>query len=170
MNNWLDYVECTKLKAFVEVISASSVRAGSQYFMMASGLGGMRPNTVVLGFYDTSLPEDTTHNAVGFVWRKTRPLLKYCSEEDDTQFESVAAKFPHLRTSVDEQQLQPLEYVGIIKDSLQLDMNVCILRNFQNLDKSHLKHGTIGETPTNVKMHSKIAFAFAFAFRCVAIV
>eukprot|EP00118_Oscarella_pearsei_P012874 m.97967 g.97967 ORF g.97967 m.97967 type:complete len:68 (+) comp36969_c0_seq4:1864-2067(+) len=49
MNNWLDYVECTKLKAFVEVISASSVRAGSQYFMMASGLGGMRPNTVVLG-------------------------------------------------------------------------------------------------------------------------
>eukprot|EP00118_Oscarella_pearsei_P012873 m.98066 g.98066 ORF g.98066 m.98066 type:complete len:50 (+) comp36969_c0_seq36:1864-2013(+) len=34
MNNWLDYVECTKLKAFVEVISASSVRAGSQYFMM----------------------------------------------------------------------------------------------------------------------------------------
>eukprot|EP00118_Oscarella_pearsei_P012872 m.98052 g.98052 ORF g.98052 m.98052 type:complete len:115 (+) comp36969_c0_seq32:2283-2627(+) len=26
-------------------------------------------------------------------------------------------------------------------------MNVCILRNFQNLDKSHLKHGTIDVWP-----------------------
>lgn len=41
-----------QLKAFPETVAARSVRDGAQTLLMTSGLGGMRPNTLVIGFFD----------------------------------------------------------------------------------------------------------------------
>ncbi|KAJ3603955.1 hypothetical protein NHX12_028696, partial [Muraenolepis orangiensis] len=58
-DSWLSLVDHLNIKAFVNLTLADSVRHGVQQLLFISGLGGMRPNTLVLGFYDDSPPEDT---------------------------------------------------------------------------------------------------------------
>jgi len=55
VNHWLEFVESTKIEAFPEVVIAPSVRAGAQSLVLTSGISGMKPNTVILGFYDMYL-------------------------------------------------------------------------------------------------------------------
>jgi len=46
-----DMIRRTKIKAFYELAIAQSVRAGVANITLIAGLGGMRPNTVIFGFW-----------------------------------------------------------------------------------------------------------------------
>ena len=48
---WLDFLNMAKIKAFPEITVASSVKVGMESLLLAAGLGQMKPNTVMLGFY-----------------------------------------------------------------------------------------------------------------------
>jgi potassium/chloride transporter 9 len=48
---WVSFLDDTRFKAFVETTIASSMRHGVCNLLMTAGLGGLRPNTVILGFY-----------------------------------------------------------------------------------------------------------------------
>ncbi|XP_015753695.1 PREDICTED: solute carrier family 12 member 9-like [Acropora digitifera] len=91
---WLNFVDCTGIKAFVELTVTKTIRAGAQNLLMASGLGGMKPNTLVLGFYDHELPRDNFSRGV---FKKRRFPWMRNNRQDEIQ-RSVQLQLPPLRT------------------------------------------------------------------------
>ncbi|KAI8348534.1 amino acid permease-domain-containing protein [Mortierella sp. GBAus27b] len=51
-SSWLKFVDVLHIKAFVNLNVAESVRIGARNLLTGTGLGGMRPNIVVLGAFN----------------------------------------------------------------------------------------------------------------------
>ncbi|CAH1772255.1 unnamed protein product [Owenia fusiformis] len=128
---WLSLVDKLKIKAFVELTIAKTVREGVHHLVHLSGLGGMKPNTICLGFYDNSIPEDSIvkHKGRGQRRRIKFPLF---DESGDWTFED---NFPDLRKYGESKDLSIEEYIHIVADAVKFKKNVCLCRHFHRMDK-----------------------------------
>lgn len=139
-DSWLSLVDHLNIKAFVNLTLADSVRHGVQHLLFISGLGGMRPNTLVLGFYDDCLPKDTlTAPSVS-----STPSLDSSSPSQDEEQHTSQFHFSSLRGHGDKQPSQspdgkvlgPQEYVAIIADAMKMSKNVILARYFNDFIRS----------------------------------
>ncbi|CAH2099296.1 unnamed protein product [Euphydryas editha] len=117
---WLKLIDHLKVKAFVELCLAESIRSGAAHLTRLSGLGAMKPDTVLLGFRDTANPKDFFRD----------PSSPYKTQEFD--LDSGQVVFP-ARTSLSP-RVSAAEYVRIVSDVLCVNKNVCLCRHFHNLD------------------------------------
>ncbi|KAL3282290.1 hypothetical protein HHI36_005478 [Cryptolaemus montrouzieri] len=120
-SHWLNLIDHLKVKAFVELTVANTIREGAKHLMRISGMGAMKPNTVVLGFLGDEKPEDFL-------------------QSDESSYQNVDFSneiFP----LEEESTLKPLEYILILSDVLKLNKNLCICRNFHKLKKDPKKFG-----------------------------
>ncbi|KAL0973357.1 hypothetical protein UPYG_G00202410 [Umbra pygmaea] len=134
--SWLSLVDHLNIKAFVNLTLADSVRHGVQHLLFISGLGGMRPNTLVLGFYDDCPPED----------KLTDPTFSSFSADAttlplDPESECPTYHFSAVRESVgfrggDGKVLGPQEYVSVIADAMKMSKNVALARYFHQFDRA----------------------------------
>lgn len=97
-------------------------------------LGGMRPNTLILGFYDDCTPEDNLSD-------ETLPsavlgLDKACPTMDPGQ--QTSPIFPPVRGAEDSKDLQEEEYVSIIADAVKMGKNVALARYFNQFDRNEI--------------------------------
>lgn len=51
-NTWTKYIDFSHVKAFVNVAISPAVEWGVRNIVLGAGLGGMRPNIIVMGFYN----------------------------------------------------------------------------------------------------------------------
>uniref|UniRef100_UPI00398F06CE solute carrier family 12 member 9 n=1 Tax=Pristiophorus japonicus TaxID=55135 RepID=UPI00398F06CE len=130
-NFWLSLVDKLNVKAFVDLTLSPTVRQGVQHLLRITGLGGMKPNTLVLGFYDQCVPED---------YFLCDPAFKDAKENDhfgvDTA--SLQAHFPPVRGGEAAKSLSAPEYVAIVSDALKMRKNVCLARYFFAMDRRDL--------------------------------
>uniref|UniRef100_A0A8C5U759 Solute carrier family 12 member 9 n=1 Tax=Malurus cyaneus samueli TaxID=2593467 RepID=A0A8C5U759_9PASS len=119
-DSWLSLVDKLNVKAFVSLTLAPSVRHGVRQLLFTSGLGGMRPNTLVLGFYDDEAPQDGLARHPAFTSAR----------------EEVPLGFPPLRAPTAPKLLSAREYVGIVADALKMLRNVLLARQLESLDKA----------------------------------
>ncbi|RXM94755.1 Solute carrier family 12 member 9 [Acipenser ruthenus] len=130
-NFWLSLVDRLNVKAFVDLTLSESVRQGAQHLLRITGLGGMKPNTLVLGFYDSCTPED---------YFLQDPAFRDGLENDHFGVDNSAlqAHFPPVRDREGSKALGPSEYVSLVSDALKMGKNVCLGRYFHLLEKGAL--------------------------------
>ncbi|XP_054840189.1 solute carrier family 12 member 9-like [Eublepharis macularius] len=116
-DSWLQLVDRLNIKAFVNLTLSDSVRHGTQQLLFISGLGGMRPNTIALGFYDNRTSEDCLSQHPAF------------SSNEDTAW----LNFPPVWDSANRKRLSSREYVAIIADAVKMRRNVLLARSFDDL-------------------------------------
>ena len=137
--NWVNLVDNLKIKAFVELTLSSTIKDGIYNLIRLSGLGGMKPNTVIMGFYDASAPEDLLKNRV---FSRRRKMLNYGlnSTRYCTSFQTALNNygFEELRKEEEPKRLDLEGYVELIRNTLKLKKNLCIARKFNILSKETL--------------------------------
>ncbi|KAJ8267158.1 hypothetical protein GJAV_G00139210 [Gymnothorax javanicus] len=131
---WLSLVDKLGVKAFVDLTLSLSVRQGTQHLLRITGLGGMKPNTLVLGFYDTSVPDDYFLQDPVFCPGSRGQASSKGSDEFGVDLASLLAHFPPVRGSECPRSLSATEYVGIISDAIKMGKNVCLGRYFCQLE------------------------------------
>lgn len=124
--HWLTLVDHLKVKAFIEITVAHTIRDGMLQMIRMSGLGAMKPNTIVLGFYDEESPKDFFESTDSQY--RTSIFSDVETSEGRQLFE--------LRSVNSGKKLDATQFVGMIADILKLKKNVCVCRHFHNLEKS----------------------------------
>ncbi|XDV33363.1 hypothetical protein PO909_003787 [Leuciscus waleckii] len=137
-DSWLSLVDHLNIKAFVNLTLADSIRHGVQHMLFISGLGGMRPNTVVLGFYDDTLPQDRLLDATLSLSNDGSSQLDDPEDQSDPPFH-----FPPVRGAWDGKSLGPQEYVCIIADAVKMLKNIALARYFDQFDRTHALQGPV---------------------------
>lgn len=133
---WLSLVDRAQVKAFVDLTLSPSVRQGAQHLLRISGLGGMKPNTLVLGFYDDAAPQDH------FL---TDPA--FSEPADGTQeggSPALSTLFPPPRAPGSPRALSPQDYVATVADALKMNKNVVLARACGALPPERLSRGSGG--------------------------
>uniref|UniRef100_UPI0037E74B34 solute carrier family 12 member 9-like n=1 Tax=Semicossyphus pulcher TaxID=241346 RepID=UPI0037E74B34 len=130
-DSWLSLVDHLNIKAFVNLTLADSVRHGVQNLLFITGFGGMRPNTLVLGFYDDCTPQDDLQGKVlqsrGHGFDAVSPTTD--PNEQRTPF------FPNVRGADDPKDIQEEEYVSVIADAVKMGKNVTLARYFNQFNR-----------------------------------
>ncbi|XP_076145941.1 solute carrier family 12 member 9-like isoform X1 [Alosa pseudoharengus] len=122
--HWLSLVDLLEVKAFVDLTLSSSVRQGTQHLLRITGLGGMKPNTLILGFYDNCVPDD---------YFLQDPVFYGGASTLNVDLPSLQAHFPPVRNHESPWRLGPEEYVGMVRDAIKMGKNVCLARYFHQL-------------------------------------
>ncbi|XP_068441774.1 zgc:153039 isoform X2 [Clinocottus analis] len=138
-DSWLSLVDHLNIKSFVNLTLADSVRHGVQHLLFISGLGGMRPNTLVLGFYDDCLPTDTLIDpSLSFAGSSADPS----DSSQDAERHEPLFHFASLRGSGGggggRKVVGPEEYVAIIADAMKMLKNVVLARYFDGFDRARV--------------------------------
>ncbi|GAC94804.1 hypothetical protein PHSY_002377 [Pseudozyma hubeiensis SY62] len=129
---WLKLVDLTGIKSFVDVVIAKDEREGARNLILSCGLGGMRPNIVVMGY-----PSDMRHPA-----KVARSTYGSGHRSDGSEITIRGLSWPQrqhqavdvgsLPTDVARREtpIKPTTYVGIMEDSLALNKALAIAYGF----------------------------------------
>ncbi|XP_024130183.1 solute carrier family 12 member 9 [Oryzias melastigma] len=132
-DSWLSLVDHLKIKAFVNFTLADSVRHGVQNLLFISGFGGMRPNTLILGFYDDCIPQD---NLCSDLLLSDEGLDTVCPIINPGQH--LSPFFPDVRGAEEPKELREEEYVSVIADAVKMGKNVILARYFNQFDRQEV--------------------------------
>lgn len=142
---WTNYIsEFSRIKAFVQLTMSPSLTWGIRNLILSAGLGGMRPNIAIMGFYNMEeLRRSRTHLNVPDVPLSTaskmrRPAnlktkAKSKRRRGDTSARLLEGFLPTdiIRT---EGSMSPADYMTMLEDvALQYRLNVGVAHGFNDL-------------------------------------
>ncbi|EHK41830.1 hypothetical protein TRIATDRAFT_29516 [Trichoderma atroviride IMI 206040] len=142
---WTRYIsDFSRIKAFVQLTMSPSITWGIRNLILSSGLGGMRPNIAVLGFYNMEDLRRSSHRLrvpdipmapASKMNRPPRPHAGgYTRSRGDTSARLMDGFLPTdaIRT---EDMMSPTEYMTALEDlTLMYRLNVAVAYGFDGLE------------------------------------
>uniref|UniRef100_A0A672SV39 Solute carrier family 12 member 9 n=1 Tax=Sinocyclocheilus grahami TaxID=75366 RepID=A0A672SV39_SINGR len=118
------------------------------YLSPVSSWGGMRPNTLVLGFYDDIPPQDLLQDSSLSICKFTDNSSQTDDPEDQND---PPCHFPPVRGGVSVgrggvwggKSMGPQEYVCVIADAVKMLKNVALARYFGQFDRTQALQGPV---------------------------
>ncbi|EFE42417.1 hypothetical protein TRV_02857 [Trichophyton verrucosum HKI 0517] len=135
---WNKFIEFSKVKAFINITAAPNIEWGARNVVLSAGLGGMRPNVVVIDQFRKDNSDASLDPGLPLI----RPTRRTSSNVSD------GAGEPLRKTRTDSFERDPpmnvQSYLTVLEDLLfQLRMNVAVARGFENIELP----GTNDESP-----------------------
>ncbi|KAF9951980.1 hypothetical protein BGZ72_006600 [Mortierella alpina] len=146
-SSWLKFVDVLHIKAFVNLSIADNVRIGARNLLIGTGLGGMRPNIVVLGSFNLDRyfrdKQELQQEGQSQIYPLSPMALQQATFPTPRHMDSP--RLPH-HTALDmplslpidnmrvETPIKITEYVSIIEDVLSLNKAVAIGCGFDRLE------------------------------------
>jgi potassium/chloride transporter 9 len=142
--SWTRYIDFSKIKAFVSVTISPAVEWGARNLVLGAGLGGMRPNIVMMGFYN--LPELRHAQPYNHIPspQPSRPSSKATNHSTSRKAIQASAKGKQTGTMqgmLPTDAMRPEDaigiksYVTIIEDLvLRMQANLAVAKGFQELE------------------------------------
>lgn len=139
---WTNYIDFSKVKAFVNIAISPAIEWGARNLVLGAGLGGMRPNIAVLGFYNMDdlchskslidAPETSRRSSVA---DNTTASLKSKLHQRALGHDVQPGSLLPTDSIKTESMVSVSSYVTILEDLLlQLQINVAIAKGFQDLE------------------------------------
>ncbi|KAF2098943.1 hypothetical protein NA57DRAFT_66175 [Rhizodiscina lignyota] len=99
---WGKYIDFSKIKAFVNIVISPAVEWGTRNLVLSAGLGGMRPNIVVMGFYNMedrrkSEQDQLVDVASASTTAPTTPVVRPYRGEDHMEQSRISTGFGSTR-------------------------------------------------------------------------
>ncbi|KAJ0355516.1 hypothetical protein COL154_000256 [Colletotrichum chrysophilum] len=142
---WTKYIsEFSRIKAFVQLTMSPTLNWGIRNLILSAGLGGMRPNIAVMGFYNmdelrSSRPSVAVPKAPSSTVEDTRPRPRPAERPVRRRRGDTSARLleGHLPTDVikTESMLSVTSYMTMLEDlALRYKLNVAIGKGFERLE------------------------------------
>lgn len=165
---WSKYIDFSNVKAFVNIAISPALEWGVRNLALSAGLGGMRPNIAVIGFYnmdDLNKSKSTTLSSPKDTAGTQTPsdgndeAAPQDGPLDDNNGLKLAAQLP-TDSCQTESTTSIVSYVTVLEDLLlRLQINVAVARGFNGLElpnpKGHNKKKYIDLWP--IQMSAEIA-------------
>ncbi|CAI6341974.1 unnamed protein product [Periconia digitata] len=143
--SWTKYIDFSKIKAFVNISIAPTVEWGARNILLGAGLGGMRPNIVVMGFYNLGELRQKKPDIEIPSPQPSRPASKAANYPISRQaIQAIATKRKltgKLPGMLPTDAMKPenavgiQNYVTIVEDLvLRLQINVALAKGFNDLE------------------------------------
>ncbi|KAI5784931.1 amino acid permease-domain-containing protein [Pyronema domesticum] len=127
---WMKYIDFSKIKAFPQVTIAPTFEWGARNIVLSAGLGGMRPNIAIMGFFNMD------------EYRASKPLIDLGAGisssassigKGKVRQDDVRAQLP-TDSMRSESSVTPMSYVNVLDDLLScLQINFAIAKGFDDL-------------------------------------
>jgi potassium/chloride transporter 9 len=154
-SSWNKYIDFSKIKAFTSITVSPKIEWGFRNLVLTSGLGGMRPNIVMLGFYNLHdlrkkkpLVDVPTPQQPRFLLSRPDPHVG-----ESSRTISKIKPFGTLPTDLNraEGAISAQGYVTVLEDLIRgIKVNVAIAKGFENFK--------IPDSPKGVKDQFKAWF------------
>ncbi|KAL3304442.1 amino acid permease [Colletotrichum asianum] len=142
---WTKYIsEFSRIKAFVQLTMSPTLNWGIRNLILSAGLGGMRPNIAVMGFYNmdelrSSRPLVAVPKPPSSTVEDTRPRPRPADRPVRRRRGDTSARLleGHLPTDVikTESMLSVTSYMTMLEDlALRYKLNVAIGKGFERLE------------------------------------
>ncbi|GAB1314953.1 hypothetical protein MFIFM68171_05163 [Madurella fahalii] len=142
---WTKYIsEYSRIKAFVQLTMSPSITWGVRNLILSAGLGGMRPNIAVMGFYNM----DELRRSYPALQIPDAPISPAAVPRDESKPDSKARRRKRGDTSArllegvlptdvikEEEMMSVTSYLTILEDmALRYRLNVAIGKGFEALE------------------------------------
>ncbi|KAK7205702.1 amino acid permease-domain-containing protein [Myxozyma melibiosi] len=144
---WIKLRDVSKVKAFVQMAVDPDFVWGARNIVMQAGLGGMKPNIAVLGFFDVASYRKRAASGEPLTPFSTKnegsrpPVVQHSSKGKLKNLDSLPtdAVKPGRSMSV-------TQYINIIEDLLAMQVNVALARGFNFLELPYSWDKESGQT------------------------